>query len=252
MGVAVVREFEARVQASQGNSYKFTRRLNDYLLSVRNITPTRDRTGFISPSGTGGCPQWTLNQLRGEPRENHSNPWDKPFLDMADLYHDYYQMLGVEAGVLDPNSIEQWVEYKPLKIGGAIDGQMVDDGPLVDFKTCDPRIFERVVRTNWVKNLGVEFQMHCYMKARHVNETQVIYINRATPSQIHEIDYKWSDEIWSKLLDWISPILEKIQDGTSFPRDDVFDWNGCMGCQYHNFCSKSLFRVHDGKTILVG
>ncbi len=48
-----------------------------YMLATekRNKSLPRQRKGYLSPSQIGGCRQWALNQLRGEPQENHSDPW---------------------------------------------------------------------------------------------------------------------------------------------------------------------------------
>ncbi len=249
MGVSVVRQLYTR----EATSSKFTSSLNDYLVSVRNRTPTRDRGGMISPSQVGGCQQWALNQLRAEQRENHSSPWDKPFLDMANLYHDYYQNLSVKAGILEPTSIERRVIYKPLKIGGAIDGRFVRNGPLVDFKTANSRIFSRIVERNQVKNYGVEMQMHCYMKAEHVNDVIVVYINRDTPSQLHEIHYKWDDKVWKDVTDWIEPVILHFEAGTDFEdlaRHKLTNQE-CHGCQYFAHCRGRFMISNEGKKMLV-
>ncbi len=58
-----------------------------------------------------------------------------PFFGSANALHRIYQDLLVDAGVLRQSSIEEWVTYDSLKIGGSIDGQLMRKGPILDIKT---------------------------------------------------------------------------------------------------------------------
>ncbi len=127
MGIALVREIEA----AASNSNRFTIGLGDHLLRLKNQSKPRDRSGYISPSQVGGCAQWTLNQLRGDPQDNTQDPWLNPFFAVANKIHEIYQILGVEAKLLDPESIEQWVENE-LTVLISNNGPLSINAPSID------------------------------------------------------------------------------------------------------------------------
>lgn len=193
MGVSLIDEIEV----SKSGDNRFIHGLGDYLLRRRNETAARDRGGYISPSQVGGCPQWALNQLRKRPQDNTKDPWSIPFLESATRLHEQFQVYGLGAGLLDPESIEEWVEYKPFKIGGSIDGCFIgDDAPLFEIKTLSTHLFSKVCATNEVLDKH-KLQNHCYMLAKGRRQTVFLYISRDDPSNLKEILYEWDDKFIS-------------------------------------------------------
>ncbi len=239
MGISIVRELENR----RATTNDFTAPVSDYLLRKRNQSRPRDRNGFISPSGVGGCPQWALNQLRAENSENTMDPWMDPFFAVANDIHTIYQQLGVEAGVLDPNSIEKWVDYPKWYIGGSIDGQFINNGPLFEIKSVNSFYFKRVCDTNTILPHHAK-QNHVYMLALGKRESRFLYVSRETPNDIKEVKYKWDWAVYHEIKNWIEPIIKAYEKGGDFPKH--FDWFDCQGCPYFSANSKK-FRILNGK-----
>ncbi len=244
MGIQLVKSLEEERDSSRRKSLVKSP-IGDHLLRLRNSTPPRERNGFISPSGVMGCRQFAINQLRGEPTENRENPWMYPFFETANAIHRIYQELGVQAGALEEDSIEKWVEYPALRIGGSVDGLCVKDGPVCDFKTVNGRYFDMVKKkTTEPLHHYQKFQITCYMLATDRRESVFVYVNRDTPNQLHEVYYDFEEEIYQEISDWIHAVLAAYDKGTEFEED--FDWNNCQGCSYFNF-NANKFEIIDGK-----
>lgn len=240
MGIALVRDLEFR----KNESAAFIAPYNDYLLRKRNNTQPRNRSGFISPSQIGGCQQWAINQLRGILGENNSDPWIDPFFAVANMIHNLYQSEGVTAGIFHADSIEKWVEYPPLRIGGCIDAEFIS-GPLCDFKTVNNYYWDKVQRDNAPLPWHLK-QAHSYMLCEDKREMILIYIPRESPQRMKEIRVTWDDKIYKEIEEWCQQVLAKNRSGQDMP--ELFDWHNCQGCRFFGTNSKK-FKPLQGKVI---
>ncbi len=152
---------------------------NDYLDKWALNTKPRDRSGYISPSSMLGCQQAAINQVRGIMGVNTKTGRDQLFLEKhLKGIHTFLQEMWVDAGLITQDSVEQWVEYPPFRLGGEIDGEMPielieqrkKDGALpsgvkrclIDYKSGNFRMFARAAAGgehlyNW------RHQATCYM-----------------------------------------------------------------------------------------
>lgn len=225
--------------------------LIDAYLLKRDASPTRYREakipvvpparhpGRLSPSAIGGCQRKAVFTFMGVPGARRLDPeLELKFDDGNWRHHRWQAMFRDMEAVLGPEvfrvlSVEEEVEYRPLRIAGRLDSAIAIHGTeyIVDFKGINDRGFSWVYNNNAPAEEHVS-QLLSYMRCRGNMNGMIIYDNK-NDQRTKVFIVTFTPEKWEELRTWCKRVLRYLKWKEELPPRHIeceagsFLWDKC-------------------------
>jgi hypothetical protein len=222
-----------------GGELRYSEAAKQYALDVWAGAFKHERTGRFSPSSIGECQRRLLFQYIGAPQIAYSAD-DLDLMATGTALHLAWQMEGLSAGYLLEGEV--WVHDPELKLGGSMDGLLIDDS-IWEIKTQRSQLYAKNVAYNREPDWDHLMQVECYFRLSGRNRASIMYQDRDSgmphefrvgpnPRVEDAVDNVLEDVHKALRTNTLPPMLDdcEMRVGTTYKR-----------CPYREHCPKKTY-----------